>query len=348
MKTDRGRSEFEFWIAPNAAMTGQWRQAAFGASPAEGSEYRNINLAFFIRDDAAAGYLAGHDHGVICIQSLRVDSYPIDWMDVQETLFDGPITRERFVAQSYRELAEGMGAARIDNDGVARYQLRSSGPGSAKTLLPYDPGPGGLLARLYPFRWETDGLYRATFWIRRDLESGQTTWDNPVDVIEVQFDTPTSELTQTHHATRRPVEAAQGGGTAPVDHAASPIDTAQPYVGFFAGNNATLAPLWDADRFRAMLHLRNAPGLGHEGEATDPVAVTGMRVEKLIRPDIFATPAPTPIPTPALRIGLKLLNRIKAPLEAAKQILGHVAFVRWCLAKIQERLAVGNRIGAFL
>ena len=48
----------------------------------------------------------------------------------------------------------------------------------------------------------------------------------------------------------------------------------------------------------------------------------------------------------ALGIGLKLLSRVKAPLETAKKVPGHIALVRRRDAEIERRLAGCGHVGA--
>jgi hypothetical protein len=107
------------------------------------------------------------------------------------------------------------------------------------TLLPSDCSAVSLGAQLYPVRWESDALYMASVKIR-----SEGILLDPVDKIDIIFDTPTSELIQNHFSSR--------GSAGNMNRAASPRSLeetsreetgreAQTYVGFFSGNNRTLS-----------------------------------------------------------------------------------------------------------
>lgn len=153
--------------------------------------------------------------------------------------------------------------------------------------------------KLYPILWEANTLYRGSITVRSDVNEGKENTaegTNPVKQIELVFDTPTNELSQTHFTT---VGAAPNN----MSLAASPRLLAttggvpQEYVGFFYSHNATLADVPDANRFRMFARFVNDP-TQLNGNGADPFAVMSIKVEKVVAPEAAPVTAPTPAPTP--------------------------------------------------
>jgi len=285
----QGSTQFDFYLTPNAATTAQWSgqidpdNSAMSTAAAGASGFR---LAFRVLDLGSSPYGAGLDSGEICLRALRVDRIPLEGLTVQQTVFSKKITSAAFAPQSSTQAAEGAGLAVIDDaSGSVTYQLEDgSGPGWRKSLIPWDPTQTNGVnynKELYPIVWEPNTLYRGQVTIHSAVKSGVEGTD-PVDIISLGFDTPTSELGATHYTTH--------GSDGNMRNAASPRLTqstngaAQTYTAFFFSQKTTLDPFdLDANRLRFFAEFMNNTAI--LGAGADPVAIDSMTVDKLVAPE---------------------------------------------------------------
>jgi hypothetical protein len=280
----QGRSQFDAWIMPNAAETPQWRgtldDGTLGAFEPEVDDVNDIRLAFRLLDMASAGYDAARDHGTVCMESMIVESFPLECLVDQQLLYAPPISSATHAASAFGQTPQ---LAQIDNVlNLANYQLATNRVDRA-TLIPAQ-APFDFLG-LYPVVWETDATYRVSALIQ---SASSSTERNPVDIIMVNADTATNELGAMHFTTRgnrgdlfNPSNFFRSASPRSVQTAGGP----QRYTMFFAGNNATVSLVENANRLRPMLDLWNTPEIGGPGTGGDPFQAINLQVARVRVPD---------------------------------------------------------------
>lgn len=273
-----GRTSFNFYAAPAGALTDQWRGMA--GNPTEGimtpayDAKNDIIVVLRILDFDGAGVLAEQDTGQLCVQKIRVSKGDLTNLSTTP-LWNPPINSATHAAQTNVQAGE-LGSASIDDGlALATYQLTTDTNGNRKTLLPFDPLQATFNEQLYPVVISSDTLYIGKATVRSDVNGGAgPEGTDPVDLVSVLFDTPTVELGQVHLVTR--------GNPGNFDLAGSPRLTPATYIGLFYSQTASLAGdigNGPSDRFRAMVDFFNV--LQISGNGADPVAVTGLAVERV-------------------------------------------------------------------
>lgn len=293
-----GLSEITLYIAPNAALTDQWRGAVDLANSAFTTEADAVNdIALLIRvlDLASANINAGFDEGGICVSSLSVEALAFTAFVTEGTVYYPDMSPAKLAAEAPGQ--GGGGWAVIEGSpAAAHYQLTASGAGSRRSLYPFDPEQDNFVnfnRQLYPATWRTGVLYMGTVAIRSDIgyspaadgaaPKGTGEGIDPVDSIFLIFDVPTVELGQTHYSTR--------GAPGNMLRAASPRlaattgGAAMQYIGFFHGQQSTLSGETDAGRLRMYAEFFNTPDIGPEGAGADPFAVDFIAVERMTPPN---------------------------------------------------------------
>lgn len=287
----QGRNTFTVFAAPNAMLTPQWRGTIGGgavgsnggAFTPEADANNDMRLVLRVLDIGSGAIDANHDFGTICISRIAAVAVDYGAIASQGQIWGPAISSATHAAQTLTEAAENAGTAQIDDaTHTAFYQLTASGPGSRKTLLPYDPSQGSTLAALYPVAWSSDAAYRGTTLIRSNFGGGAgPEGPDPVDAIFLDFDTTNSELGFQSFTSR--------GSAGNMRFAASPRLAAtaggpQTYVAFFSGANRTLSSIEDAARLRLMSEFFNTPEIAPEGQGADPVAIVGAAVDLVTAP----------------------------------------------------------------
>ncbi len=162
-----GRTEFEFWIAPNAALTQSWNgtvDPSNGAFDLSTAAFRDMNLTFFI-DDTNEGIHASQRSGTICVTNLRVDRFDINALTVAEVVYDAAISNATYVPQTSGEaLALSAGTSWINDaeDKSAHFQIPTPpsspvGAFTTKTLFPFTLGAATLNVSLRKNRSPRNG-----------------------------------------------------------------------------------------------------------------------------------------------------------------------------------------------
>jgi hypothetical protein len=285
----QGRASFDAFVTPNAVLLPQWRGTVDTANSAftpAADPTNDLRLILRTLDVGSAPVLSNADTGTICIGSVRVDAVSLDSLVVDTLLYDTPISSSTHFPETLGQIGMGGSATINDATNSAHYILIDSF--DRKTLGPNDLAQPNLQVRLYPVIWEGDALYRGRLTVRSDVDldglgagQGFSEGNNDVDAITLLFDTTNSELGQFNWTTR--------GTALSMGRAASPrlpatvASQPQIYTGFFYGQNATSSVVPFANRLRMMGDFANSLELyGFSG--TDPFAVTGLAVEKLVSP----------------------------------------------------------------
>lgn len=301
----RGRSSFELWATPNAVLTPQWRgllvgppgvndQSAFATT---NDAWNDMRLVIRLLDVESANILAEADYGTACIRRLRVNRHSIPSLVLLDPVWAPPISTATHLPETLSQSLEMAGTAWIeDSTGVARFALEDGNTtdtttparGNRKTLFPYDssdfdPQRPWRFEPLFPIPWESDSLYSGLLTMRSETPGG-IEGNDPLDLIFVNFDVPTTELTAIHVTTR--------GSPNNFLFAASPrLETSamgpQTYVGFFHSHSRTAVDpisVPGARRIRMMGDFFNSQPVAPQGLGGDPFAVTDMRVDRLMLP----------------------------------------------------------------
>lgn len=262
----QGRTTFDFYIAPNAFNTPQWKSGAF--TP-QADPVNDIRIWFEI-NDTNASLLSENDSGTICVSRAEILAIPRTSFAVASTPYNPPINTATHFAPALGEANQGT--ASIDNAAAtARFQVATSGS-NRLTLGPTDPLQPTVNRQLYPVVWTPDTLYRLKSRIR--AESSE---HDPVDVIFMSFDTSNIELGASQYTTR----GAAGGI---LDGVASPKLAAADYEGYFHGQGGTASSTLDANRLRPEVFFFNAPSIAGDGTGSDAFIVESLSVETLLTP----------------------------------------------------------------
>ncbi len=286
----QGRSKFEVWFSPIPVETDQWRgtieEDVINAFHPSVDNLNDFRYGFKIVDIGSGNMGANLDFGTICIESIKIQSLPIDCLKLDATLYDVPISPETHAASA---IGETPLFAEIGTDGVARFNL--SNGDDRTTLFPLaqteeraEIFPALNVIGLYPVLWESDTLYR----VRTDIQSGANSGEtDPIDAILVNYDTVTNEQGGMHWAVRG--MPASPGFQDNFFRAGSPRDAAitdgpQTYTQFFYSNNTTADPRIGADRLRGFVQLINRTDLYTEQSGTDPLEIHSLAVDRMIAP----------------------------------------------------------------
>lgn len=278
-----GRTTFDVYAIPNAALTPQWRgllaDGTEGAFTPGHDASNDMRLSIRVLDLESAPLNSGIDWGKICIGSINVARYPTSNIFFQSTVYNTPISNT-----THRPKADGQNpvfAAIDDQAHVAYYRLAPTT--DRASLFPavdlQPPLQVYSVASLYPVTWDDNALYRVTARIQiTDSESGV----DPVDALQIAVDTSTVELGQTNNSTR---------GSAPDNmfRSAAPrrgVDAGgdQVYVAYFFSNNATDVTLPDYRRLRPLVDFFNVPELFGTGTGSDLHQINALQVDRLTPP----------------------------------------------------------------
>lgn len=264
----QGRTTFDFFMAPNAINTAQWKSGAF--TPAA-DPFNDIRVQYRIID-ANPTLLTDNDSGTICVARADFSSVLRSAIPPGSTPFNPPINSATHFAQALDETATGGTVTIDDANARALYALPTTGT-TRKTLGPFDPTQPDLNTQLYPVVWETNVLYRV-----RSMIQAVSSVADPVDVIFLAADTATNELGMAQFTTR-------GTAGQPMDKAASPKLTAAEYEAYFFSQNVTASLTPNANRIRPLAFFFNAPDQGGgDNTGGDPFFVESLAVDRLTEP----------------------------------------------------------------
>jgi hypothetical protein len=287
----RFQTQFDFWLAPNAALTAQWNgdiDAANSAFDPSVSAKSGFNLQIRILHDNAA-LNTQQDGGTICLRRLNVSRVDIEALQ-RTILYNAPIISQAGGGDYFRDPDDFGGSVggtfQIDNvNNVANLQLTgnpqaagAAGLGARRKLVYLKPASAGSFNfRLFPLAWVRDRLYMVEAKIRSNVggPSGTVEGTDPVDAVFMNFDTPTAEMGVFHFTAK--------GSAGNFLRAASPrlaattagFGGAQSYIGFIEGTEPSKAPtidpilFEDADRIKGFVDFFNTGNLAPLGTATD-------------------------------------------------------------------------------
>jgi len=221
-----GRTTFDFWYAPNAFLAEQWRGVsttlngpyddannnAF-ATQFDSSNDMNLILRVQDSDQTANGIHNEVDTGTVCCKELRVDRADYNVLSPRiSALYSHPISNTLFAVNpdAFPTLGGGgngtgtisdvtntativMGSNFVGSPGSATYN------GGLKKLIFYDPtqiSGSDFNAALNPVPWVSDQLLELAATVSSGVGGGTGTTEgvDPVDVIFIDFTTPTSEI----------------------------------------------------------------------------------------------------------------------------------------------------------
>jgi hypothetical protein len=283
----QGRTDYDFWMTPNAALTPQWNgdiDAANSAFDSSVDSINDINLMIRVLDLAGAAINAGLDDGTICVRRVRVDRAP--WSSLNTTLAWGPpINTATHAAEAAGQAGAGSSATIDDPTATANYNLNGSGAGSRKTLLPFDPlqdNGVNFNLQLYPLVWNSNEVFEVRAQVRSNVPGGVEGTD-PVDLVQVVVDVPNVELGQAHYTTKgsagnflRAASPRLKTTTDPVNGGVTPT-----YIGYFSTQNATASATLDANRFRGLVEVFNAATIGNNTDGLDEVSFESLSVHQV-------------------------------------------------------------------
>lgn len=264
----QGRTTYDFYIAPNAINTPQWKAQAFSAAADAENDMRLIYRVI----DANPSILSDDDSGRICVAGATITALLRSSLAVDQPVDDAPISAETHFAEALGEVGIGGTAIFDESHHSVRYQLLTGGE-YRKTLGPYDPLAGAdLNSQLFPVTWDAERLFRVRVGIR--AESSES---DPVNMIFVGMDSATEELGMNIYTTR----AALGG---PLNGAASPKLLTAEYEGYFFSQNATLSMTPNAGRLRPLAIFVNSAALFRPNLGRDAFSVDSLAVDRMVTP----------------------------------------------------------------
>lgn len=257
-----GRTQYDFWFAPNAVATPQWQQGAFTPS-ADGANDPRIQ---FQVNDANASILTQNDAGTICVKSILISSANRDSLG-GSTVYNPPInTASHFARANSETAADGTGSI---NNGLAQASISVATAGDHRiTFGPFIPSALNQNQALYPVIWQGSSLYRT----RLRLHAAAAGTD-PIDAIFVSMDTTNVELGVQGYTTR-------SGGNVMV-FAASPNTQSATYEVYFFSQNATSSVTLDGNRMRPLPFFFNTDNLFGTGTGGNGIVIDSMEVDRL-------------------------------------------------------------------
>jgi len=311
-----GRTTYDYWFTPNAALTAQWRGIVDPAESPFATAYDPVNdMNLVVRIlDGSNGANSIHnevDTGTVCVKELRVDrinilslasrtSSPGLWPTGTAASHSGgtvapAINTSLFAINPDSFGSGGTGSAAIDN--VTATALFNMGPnynggtaaataGGRKSLIFYDPtkitaGDPNQSHPLYPIFWEDNQLIQLAVGIRSGFGGGNGTTEgtDPVDTVFINFDTPTSEIGGFNFT--------QVDNPGNMFHASSPRlrattgGVSQTYTSFLYTQNATgidlnLPTFGSANRVRGYVDFINNALGGGTTNGLDDIIVDSM------------------------------------------------------------------------
>lgn len=264
----QGRSQFDFYFAPNPIVTPQWTDNAFTPGA---DAFNDMRFQYRIID-ADPNLGTNLDFGTICVSRLEMTAIPRESLAVDSVLYNPPLSTETVFAQANDEVATGGNIVINNTTNQVSYDL-PSGTFVRKTLGPFNPNAGAdLNLQLYPVVWEANTLYRVQSSI-----FAQSSILDPVDVIFLAADTATVELGTAQFSTR-----GSPGGV--FDLAASPRLAAATYETYFYSQNATLSPIANTNRLRPLAIFINSGDIAGPASGGDTFIVESLEVQRLVLP----------------------------------------------------------------
>ena len=266
-----GRDLFEFYFAPNAILTPQWRGLAndgtLGALDPSYDTFNDMRLSLRVLDLSSGKLNADIDSGNICIKTLNIGTTNIDDMQF-ETLYDDPISNSTHFPATFDQSPFYANINDIVN--TANYVLGNYSD-RATLITAIDPFE---VIDIYPVIWESNTLYTA----HTNIQLGENSGYDPLDYIGINFDVPTTEIGQAHFTTRGSVDNMLYSAS---PKTASLIGDAQEYVGFFYSQNKTIIIYPNNDRIRGMVDLFNVPDLFGSGTGSSLLQINDLKIKKL-------------------------------------------------------------------
>lgn len=283
----QGRTDYDFWMTPNAVLTPQWNgdiDAANSAFDPSVDGINDINLMLRVLDLAAAAINAGVDDGTICVRRVRVDRAPITSLRTSPTWVP-PINTATHFPEANGQAGAGSIATINNATATVDYKLNAAAPGNRKTLLPFDPTQDNGVnfnLQLYPIVWNTSEVYEVSAKVRSNVTGGVEGTD-PVDLFQVVIDVPNVELGQTHYSTKgsagnflRAASPRLKTTTDPVTGGVTPT-----FTGYFSTQNATASSGVDGNRFRGLAEIFNSNTIGLSNDGLDPISFESLTVKKV-------------------------------------------------------------------
>jgi hypothetical protein len=289
-----GRTSFDVWFTPNAALTASWRgqvDLTFSMFNPTVDNRNDANVSFRILDkDAGVG--TDTRSGLICMRRLRCDRILLT--DMTSTFLYGGATNP-INSATHAVLPDddvgglpGNGTGDIqDANAWCRFALgpavETNVNGGRKRLIFYNPAGTNTRHRYYPLpnSWKSNEVHMVKGAIRSDVGGvgGTVEGTDPLDVIFMDWDTVTNELGGFSFV--------QKGAPGNMKFSGSPrlLNTTnafgpQEYVSLFATNNVSRAnPAGFSgipDRLRGYFDFINNTSLGTSTDGRDPFVVYSM------------------------------------------------------------------------
>lgn len=257
-----GRTQYDFWFAPNSVATAQWNSGAF--VPAADA-VNDIRIGFR-SIDANAALTSDLRVGTICMGSIEISSSLHDNLQ-GTTVFNPPINTATHFVPANGEASQGTSSI---TNGTASASIHvNTAADSRQTFGPFDPLQSNLNKQLYPVIWQSNTLYR----LRVRLKAATSETD-PLDAIFMALDVATNELGSQGFTT-------SNRGAAVMDKSASPKLTAATYEGYLFSQNVTSSTQPDANRLRPIPFFFNTTNLFGTGTGGDTIIVDQMEVDAI-------------------------------------------------------------------
>lgn len=302
----QGRTIFDFWEIPNAALTQQWRGTLPGGNPdnarsvvnnANVDNRNDTNISVRILDGNSAISSDG-DTGTICLK--RVVASRIDFSKLSATLLDGPPinTATHGVLPDTEPGTPGNGTMVISNGtdavtGIVGFATANVGPsyetninGGRKRFLRYNPAGTSINLRQFPMvnSWRSDELLLVKSKIRSGVSGGAGSVEgtDPINLIFFDWEGLTSEIGGFHFTQK----AAGGMRLAPSPRLyATNGNVSQEYVSvFYTQNKSRSAQLFggaEAQRIRGYIDVYNNSGIGSTTDGINPFVVNSLELYKV-------------------------------------------------------------------
>jgi len=301
-----GRDTLDYWFAPNAVLTPQWRGTLTGALAPDNANsafdpsvdnFNDMNLVIRILDGSQGANSIHNevDTGTVCCKELRVDRVAIPDLAGRTSLaYGSPISTTLYAINPDSFTSGGNGTGTIDNTtNTATFLI---GPnynggtaiflaGGRKSLIFFDATQvvgNDFNKALYPIFWQDNQLLQIKAGIRSGVTAGTGAGGegiDPVDTVFINFDTPTSEI-GGFNFTQRAVLGDMFKAASP-RLSANTGGSSQTYTSFFFSQNATDVDLTipgfeNANRIRGYVDFINNQNLGTNTDGRDAIVIDSM------------------------------------------------------------------------
>lgn len=278
--TPNGRTDFLYLMCPNAQMTQQWNGllTGDGGFSALQTPYNPVNDGhndwnmFFRILNGNTSIGGQNDTGTICLRRIQV--HRGNMQTINKTLLYGPAIN----SSTHRIYPDALGnpggsaGSNIDNvNAVANFFLSGNGTsdlaGARKQLTWFDSTQTDPNLQLFPVDWLSDKNYMCEAKVRSNVGGGAgPEGTDPVDLIFITHDCPTSEHGGYHYTQKGRVAGGTGMRFAASPRLASSTGgVVQSYVGLAHSANRSASATLTNRRFRFRPDFWNtgtSPGIG--------------------------------------------------------------------------------------